>query len=256
MANADSYWYSVLSSPTTCYATTATHLRIYATGLRTSTSSLRVMLQYSTSGVSDCNKLGRSIVTITNTNWVLDGATGFDVAEIPLTSFTGAILNKIYGITFAALILPANVEVTFRSISFAFGPLNTVVPSPTLPPVSSTVAISSSSSRLPTSSVPSSTLVPTSTSSSVPTPILITDFRSLAVNQFGFDQSDDRTLVSYRKVYATNISQALEPERSLWLTLIVTGIQSYHLQLRVMQLPLLIYVFMPLECVLMQEVYG
>ena len=130
--------------------------------MRAAAGSLRVGLQYST-GATGCDKNGRAFVTL-NT-WTLDAATGFEVGEIPLTSFTGATLTKINGITFSAPILLANVEITIRSISFAFESVLTQPPT-----------------------------TPT-------TPILVTDFRTLNTNQLGFYQDHDGTLTAYRKVY-------------------------------------------------------
>ena len=106
IANAASYWYSMLvaGDTSTCFSTTATYLRISVKGLNAVNGRLNIGLAYSTSATG-C--LRSKVATFTITQWRIDPVTGNEIGEVPLSSFVGLTPNKLRDIAINAPIFPA-----------------------------------------------------------------------------------------------------------------------------------------------------
>ena len=121
IANTASYWYSnlVASSTSTCFSTTATHLRISAKGLNSTNGRLNIGLAYSTAATG-CARSKISAFTITR--WIIDPATGDEIGEITLSTLVGLDKIRLRDIAINAQIFPQGIPFIIKYVSFAFEP--------------------------------------------------------------------------------------------------------------------------------------
>ena len=113
-ARLNSYWYTILATPTTCYSTTASFIRITGTGFISAQAKLTLTLQTSKL-LTGCDRSGPLFARIVST-WIRDPSTGLEIGEIPLSSMTGLKKDKLWAIV-VTNVFPLGATFVLRSLS-------------------------------------------------------------------------------------------------------------------------------------------